>query len=65
LRILEELGSDLMSARAGAKDATPRASETWKRALAEFTQPPLDIAIREELDAYGAMRRAAIGSDDP
>jgi trimethylamine---corrinoid protein Co-methyltransferase len=49
----------------GAKDATHRATEIWKRALAEYTQPPLDIAIREELDAYVAMRRAAIGAEDP
>jgi trimethylamine---corrinoid protein Co-methyltransferase len=49
----------------GAKDATHRATGIWKRALTEYTQPPLDVAIREELDAYVALRRAAIGSDDP
>jgi trimethylamine---corrinoid protein Co-methyltransferase len=50
---------------AGAKDATHRATEVWKRALAEYVQPPMDVAIREELDAYVATRRSAMGADDP
>ena len=49
----------------GAQDATHRATGIWKRALAEYVQPPMDAAIREELDAYVATRRAAIGTDDP
>jgi trimethylamine---corrinoid protein Co-methyltransferase len=50
---------------AGAKDATQRATEVWMRALAEYEQPPMDPAIREQLDAYVDQRRAEIGSDEP
>ncbi|HKI17206.1 MAG TPA: trimethylamine methyltransferase family protein, partial [Isosphaeraceae bacterium] len=50
---------------AGAKDATQRATEIWKRALAEYEQPPMDSAIRQQLDAYVARRRTEIGSKDP
>jgi trimethylamine--corrinoid protein Co-methyltransferase len=50
---------------AGAKDATQRATEIYKQALAEYEQPPMAAAIREELDAYVDQRRAAIGSGDP
>jgi trimethylamine--corrinoid protein Co-methyltransferase len=50
---------------AGAKDATQRATETWKLALGEYQQPALDPAILEALDAYIAERRAAIGSGEP
>jgi len=50
---------------AGAKDATQRAADVFKQALAEYEQPPLDPSIREELDAYVEHRRAAIGSGDP
>ena len=50
---------------AGAKDATQRATEIWKRALAEYEQPPMDSAIRQQLDAYVAQRRTEIGSNDP
>ena len=50
---------------AGARDATARATEIWKRALAEYEQPPLDGVIREALDDYVARRRIEIGHDDP
>ncbi|HEV7984799.1 MAG TPA: trimethylamine methyltransferase family protein [Steroidobacteraceae bacterium] len=50
---------------AGGKDATQRATEIWKRALTEYEEPPMDAAIREELDAYVTRRRAEIGSNDP
>jgi trimethylamine---corrinoid protein Co-methyltransferase len=50
---------------AGAKDATQRATETWKLALGEYQQPALDPAILEALDAYIAERRTAIGSGEP
>ena len=50
---------------AGAKDATQRATEVWKRALREYEEPPMDPAIREELDAYIARRREQIGSGEP
>ena len=50
---------------AGAKDATERATEIWQQALREYEEPKLDAAIREELDAYAANRRAEIGDDEP
>jgi trimethylamine---corrinoid protein Co-methyltransferase len=50
---------------AGAKDATARATEIWKRALAEYEEPPTDPAIREALDDYVARRRDEIGGDEP
>ncbi len=50
---------------AGALDATQRATGVWKRALSEYEQPPLDAAIREELDEYVARRRGEIGADEP
>jgi trimethylamine--corrinoid protein Co-methyltransferase len=50
---------------AGGKDATQRATEIWKAALAEYVEPAMDPGIREALDAYVAERRAAIGSGEP
>ncbi|MDH4106558.1 MAG: trimethylamine methyltransferase family protein, partial [Gammaproteobacteria bacterium] len=50
---------------AGARDATQRATETWQRALREYEQPPLDPAVREELEAYVARRREEIGGGEP
>jgi trimethylamine--corrinoid protein Co-methyltransferase len=52
-------------AAAGAKEAAERATELWRQALAEYEEPPLDPAIREELEAYVAKRREEIGGDDP
>ena len=49
----------------GAKDATQRATGIWKRALREYEEPAMDPAIREELDAYVAKRREAIGAGEP
>lgn len=50
---------------AGAKTATQRATDVWKQALHEYEEPPMDPAIREELEAYVAKRKEEIGSDDP
>ncbi|MEX1236215.1 MAG: trimethylamine methyltransferase family protein [Roseovarius sp.] len=50
---------------AGSKDATARATEIWQRALDEYEQPPMDPAIREELDAYIAQRKEEIGTGEP
>ncbi len=49
----------------GGQDATQRATLIWKRALAEYEQPPMDAAIRAELDAYVDRRREEIGTDEP
>jgi len=51
--------------RAGARDATQRATAIWQRALEEYEQPPLDPAVREELEAYAARRRGEIGGGEP
>ena len=50
---------------AGAKDATARATDIWKRALEEYQPPPLDPAIAEALDAYVEKRREQIGGGEP
>ena len=50
---------------AGAKDATQRATEIWPRILEEFEAPPLDPAIKEELTAYVAKRKEAMGKEEP
>jgi trimethylamine--corrinoid protein Co-methyltransferase len=48
----------------GARDATQRANEVWKRVLAEFESPPLDDAIASELDEF-VERRTAEGGAPP
>ena len=45
----------------GGKDATARASEICAKTLAEYQQPPLDDAIRAELEEYVTRRRAELG----
>lgn len=44
----------------GAKTAPERATEIWKALLEKYEQPPIDPAIRDELDAYVARRREEI-----
>lgn len=52
-------------AQAGAKEAGDRATVLWQQALAEYEEPPMDPAIREELEAYVAKRREEIGNEEP
>jgi trimethylamine---corrinoid protein Co-methyltransferase len=47
---------------AGARDATQRANDVWKRALAEFEPPPLDESIAAELNEFVARRTAEGGA---
>jgi len=47
--------------RFGGKDATARAGEIYAKTLAEYQQPPLDDAIRAELEDYVTRRRAELG----
>jgi trimethylamine---corrinoid protein Co-methyltransferase len=47
--------------RLGARDATERAGELWRKTLEEYEQPPLDDGIRAELDAYVTRRRTELG----
>ncbi len=50
---------------AGAKDSTMRATELWQRALQEYQEPPLDPAIKEELEAFVARRKQELGKEEP
>src|SRR5689334_864415 len=45
----------------GAKDTAARAGEIWRKKLESFEAPPLDDAIRAELDDYVARRRRELG----
>lgn len=50
---------------AGGKDALERATQIWQQALREYAQPPMDPAVREELEAYVARRKEEIGTGEP
>src|SRR5215211_6979157 len=43
--------------RKGAKDAAARAADIYRQRLAEYEQPHLDDAVREELEEYVTRRR--------
>jgi trimethylamine--corrinoid protein Co-methyltransferase len=45
----------------GGRDATERAGEIWRKTLDEYEQPPMDEAIRAELDEFVVRRRAELG----
>jgi trimethylamine--corrinoid protein Co-methyltransferase len=47
--------------RNGGVDAAGRASRIYQQKLEEYEQPPLDDAIREELEEYVVRRRAELG----
>ena len=47
---------------AGAIQTPERANRVWKEILAEFEAPPMDPAIREELDAFVTRRIAEGGA---
>jgi trimethylamine--corrinoid protein Co-methyltransferase len=47
--------------RNGAKDTATRAGEVYKKKLEDYEQPPLDDAIRQELEEYVVRRRAELG----
>ena len=47
--------------RNGGNDATARAGLLWREALDEYQQPPLDDAVRDELQEYVVRRRAELG----
>ena len=46
---------------AGARTATDRAHDLWKKLKAEYVPPPLDPAIAEAIGAYVAKRREELG----
>jgi trimethylamine--corrinoid protein Co-methyltransferase len=45
----------------GAKDTAARANEIYHQKIDEYEQPPLDEAIRQELEDYVIRRRAELG----
>jgi trimethylamine--corrinoid protein Co-methyltransferase len=47
--------------RLGARDTAARAGEVVTKKLAEYEQPPLDDAVREELEEYVVRRRRELG----
>ena len=47
--------------RNGASDTSARATKIYKTTLEEYQAPPLDDAIRAELDEYVTRRRAELG----
>jgi trimethylamine--corrinoid protein Co-methyltransferase len=47
--------------RGGGVDAAGRAEAIYKKTLAEYEAPPLDEAIRAELEEYVVRRRAELG----
>jgi trimethylamine--corrinoid protein Co-methyltransferase len=50
---------------AGSQDATMRATKIWQQILEEFEAPPIDPAIKEELEAYVAKRKEELGTSEP
>lgn len=49
-------------AEAGSPTAIQKANRLWKERLAMYEEPPLDPAIREELDAFVERRKAEGGA---
>lgn len=47
--------------RGGGKDAAARAADVARKKIAEYEPPPLDDAVREELEAYVTRRRRELG----
>src|SRR5271155_4785929 len=46
---------------AGARNATERATGIWKKLLESYEPPPLDLAVKEAIDAHVARRTEEIG----
>jgi trimethylamine--corrinoid protein Co-methyltransferase len=47
--------------RNGARDAAARSAEIWHAELEAYEQPPLDEAIRSELEEFVSRRRTELG----
>jgi trimethylamine--corrinoid protein Co-methyltransferase len=45
---------------AGSEDAATRANRAWKRSLAEYQAPDMDIALKEALEDFVARRKAGM-----
>ncbi len=46
---------------AGARNATERATAIWKKLLQAYEPPPLDLSVKEAIDARAAERIEEIG----
>lgn len=44
----------------GSQDSITRANAAWRQMLADYQPPPLEDAVREELDEYVARRKAEL-----
>ena len=47
--------------RGGSVDTAARAAKLWQKKLEEYQQPPLDAAVRQELEEYVVRRRRELG----
>ncbi len=47
--------------RQGAKDAAARAGDIYRKKLADYVQPPMDEAVRAELEEFVNRRRKELG----
>jgi trimethylamine---corrinoid protein Co-methyltransferase len=47
--------------RGGGRDTAARAADTWRARLEDYNAPPLDDAVRQELEEYVVRRRAELG----
>jgi trimethylamine--corrinoid protein Co-methyltransferase len=47
--------------RTGANDPNDRATVAYQKTLADYEQPAIDDAVREELEDYVIRRRAELG----
>jgi trimethylamine--corrinoid protein Co-methyltransferase len=47
--------------RNGGKDAAERAGEIWRKTLDEYEEPPIDDAVRSQLQEFVIRRRAELG----
>lgn len=52
-------------AEEGHEDSYKKANKIWKKMLRAYDPPPMDPAVREELDEYVALRRSEIESGKP
>jgi trimethylamine---corrinoid protein Co-methyltransferase len=48
-------------ARKGGNDTSARASEIWKKTLAEYEEPSMESELKEELKAFVDRRRKELG----
>jgi trimethylamine--corrinoid protein Co-methyltransferase len=45
----------------GGKDAAERAGEIWRAQIEDYEQPPMDAAVRAELEEFVVRRRGELG----